>query len=182
MPANYLLPCACGHRTRVDANQAGLTVRCACGTELTVPAMRGLAALERADLPPAAERTAPAGPTWGRRQGLIFLGSVILIAGALAAVAIWFFLIPSPLSLKENYRQATRDALDSMPVEDLIAKWNEYRNGVEQETWEQAINMYEAVVRGWMQWVMLAGGIGCVGLLLIVIGLLMPAKAASHGR
>lgn len=183
MPTNYLLPCTCGKKTTVDANQAGLTVRCACGNELAVPAMRGLATLERVEAAPAAVSDQPAAASaWGARQGLMFLGGVIVLGGALAALAIWFLLIPSPISLQENYQTHSREIINSMPAEDLIARWNAYRNGIEQEQYEMMIDAYEGVVGERRLWIMIAGGFAGFGLLLVVIGLLIPARPAPHGR
>lgn len=181
MPTNYLLPCTCGKKTQVGANQAGLTVRCACGAELTVPAMRGLTALERVEAVTTAESSQPAATTtWGARQGLMFLGGVIVLGAALAALAIRFLLVPSPISLKENYREHSREMINSMPAEDLIAKWNDFRNGIELPQYEQIIEGYERVVDERMLWIKIAGGFGGFGLLLMILGLLIPAKPASH--
>ena len=71
----YLLPCQCGQKLPVDASQAGLRVRCACGAEPQVPTLRGLAALERATATSSAA-TAPGSlgaATSGRLSGPVDL-------------------------------------------------------------------------------------------------------------
>ncbi|MHC4405869.1 MAG: hypothetical protein ACYTG0_40010, partial [Planctomycetota bacterium] len=78
MSAKYLLPCSCGQKIPVGATQAGGGLRCECGAELEVPALRELTQLDRAEVKPT--RRAPA-PSWGSRQSVFFLGLVVMAAG-----------------------------------------------------------------------------------------------------
>jgi len=69
MKIEYLLPCSCGEKLVVDRSQAGLSKRCTCGRDVTVPTLRGLEQLERAA--PAEEtiariRQAGSGPCFCR--------------------------------------------------------------------------------------------------------------------
>ncbi|HVA46066.1 MAG TPA: hypothetical protein VNH11_06800 [Pirellulales bacterium] len=178
MPTNYLLPCACGKKTTVDAGQAGLNVRCQCGAELAVPTMRGLSSLERIEAAPTVERGEPA-VTWGPRQGLMFLGGTILAAASLAALWFWWS-IPAAPSLRDDYQEQTRQAIGQLPPEKIVDLWHEFRTGIEQPQWEMALDRYDAIVRDRMQWEMLVGGVAAVGLLLVVIGLLIGPKAMGR--
>lgn len=74
----YLLPCSCGKaKLEVDSSQSGLAFPCPeCGTQLTVPTMRGLRELEIAGSN-SDERIS----TWGAREGLLIIAAVLVISG-----------------------------------------------------------------------------------------------------
>lgn len=80
----YLLPCTCGNRVEVDATQAGLMVECTCGSKLKVPSMRGLAECERVE-----EQAQSSTSNWGAGHGLLLLGGVVFLLGAVFAVYCW---------------------------------------------------------------------------------------------
>ncbi len=75
----YYLPCSCGKKIEVDAGQAGLSVRCQCGADLTVPTMRGLKQLEPVEAPSEVVAAETQQANWGARQGVVFLGLVVLL-------------------------------------------------------------------------------------------------------
>jgi hypothetical protein len=185
MPTHYLLPCQCGKKTEIDSSQSGLTIRCACGTELTVPAMRGLAALERLEAAPRAVVSEP-GPSWGAQQGFVFLGSTIVVVAALAAFAIWWFRMPEPLALNENYQETNRAIIDQQPPDALIVIWQDARNGIEQRQGEEMLDHLDRVIAEVLGWEMIFGAIGAVGLVLVLIGLFMrvgrPAATLTPAR
>src|SRR5487761_135342 len=111
MQTRYLLPCRCGKKIEVDAHQSGLVVRCACGAQQPVPTLRGLAVLERTEA--ASLPSAPAASGWGPRQGLVFLGLVVIALSLLS----WFALrlnLPDPVTPKENYRELDRDYIGEL--------------------------------------------------------------------
>lgn len=176
MATNYLLPCTCGKKIEVDSGQAGLNVRCACGAELSVPTMRGLAALERVEAAPRASAAAPAS-TWGPRQGLMFLGSAVLVAAALAAFYFWWRMPPAP-SLDPQYQEFNRAFIDEKSPEELMEFWQECRAGIAQPMWEMQLDAYDQIVEVLMQWEMLIGGVAALGLVLIIIGLSIRPKRA----
>ncbi len=78
MKTKYLLSCSCGRKHPVEATQAGQTLRCTCGEELTVPTMQRLRRLERIDEPDPREVAASA---WSLRQKLVLVGAVIAALG-----------------------------------------------------------------------------------------------------
>lgn len=185
MPTHYLLPCQCGKKTEIDSSQSGLTVRCSCGTGLTVPPMRGLSVLERVEAAPREVISEPA-PSWGAGQAVMFLGSTILVIAALAAFCVWWFRMPEPLTLIDNYQETNRAFIDQQPPDALIAMWQDYRNGVEQRPAEEMLDRYDRVVAEVLAWEMICGGVGAGGLVLVVIGLFMqagrPASALTPAR
>jgi hypothetical protein len=86
----FLLPCQCGQKLQVSADQAGDEVPCACGRTVAVPTLRGLQSLERlqSDSPASA-----AARQWNFRSGLGFLGLAISLVG-LALVGVTFAVGP----------------------------------------------------------------------------------------
>ena len=188
MPTTYLLPCQCGKKNEVDSSQAGLSVRCECGAELAVPTMRGLSALERVEAAPRAVSSQPAA-AWGARQGIIFLGSTIMLFAALAALAIWWIRMPIPPTLHAAYQEEIRSEIDRRSPEELMQLWQHLRSGVEESSAEHMLDNYEARVADAIASEMVAGGFAAIGLLLVLIGVVQrprPAIArspatAAHG-
>jgi hypothetical protein len=176
MATHYLLPCQCGKKNEVDSNQAGLTVRCECGADLPVPAMRGLANLERVERAPAA--SVASGMTWGRRQGLIFLGSVLLAFSALAALFFWAQM-PSWPVLLPDYQLRNRQNNEQLSPEDSFNEWRELQKGIVLPEMEAHLNVIERITSDLMQWEMVCGGVAAVGLLLVVVGLSMSSRPRS---
>ncbi|HET6880317.1 MAG TPA: hypothetical protein VFI31_09190 [Pirellulales bacterium] len=173
MATRYLLPCQCGKKSEVDANQAGLTVRCACGAELAVPAMRGLATLEKVESAPAAAPTSAA-PAWGARQGVMFLGAAILIVAGLAALFFWIRFV-EPVTLRPDYQEVNRERNEELSLEDSFAEWREkLQKGIEIPELEMQLEKYEEYNEGIMQWEFVCGGFAAIGLLLMVVGLFLP--------
>jgi len=74
----YLLPCSCGEKIPVRSTQAGETVRCACGAELEVPTMQEVTLLQKAEPAPDAGHARSA-TSWGRREGWMLFGTILLI-------------------------------------------------------------------------------------------------------
>lgn len=164
MATHYLLPCQCGKKNEVDSSQAGLHVRCECGAELPVPTMRGLSALERIDR--AAEKPGAAGGSnWGRRQGLMFLGGVLLAGAALVALFFWS-LFPTRPMLQFDY-----EAQQQLSPVDSFAEWRELQKGIELPEAEMHVIRFEQITDELWKWEMVCGGIAGVGLLLIIVGL-----------
>jgi hypothetical protein len=185
MPVNYLLPCQCGKKTEIDSSQAGLSVRCACGAELVVPTMRGLAALERVE---AAPRDLPlqSEAAWGARQGLRFLGSTIVVVAALAALGIWWARMPQAPTLLEGYQEQNRGFVDQQDLEALMLIWRDLRGGIEHPGAEAYLDKYDSAVAEVLGWEMVIAAFGAVGLVLLVTGLLLrpgtPARPPAAAR
>ncbi|HEV3338897.1 MAG TPA: hypothetical protein VG125_01025 [Pirellulales bacterium] len=188
MPTHYLLPCPCGKKTEIDSSQAGLSVRCACGAELAVPTMRGLAALQRVESEP---RDVPSEPArdWGAQQGLIFLGSTIVVVAALGAFGFWWFKMPQPLTVDVNYKENHRAFIDQVwqqSPEELIPIWQDFRDGIEKEQIEKMLDRYDALVAEVLGWEKVCAGVGAVGLVLVAVGLFTragpPARTLTPAR
>lgn len=111
----YLLPCPCGQKLPVDASQAGLHIRCTCGTELHVPTLRGLTALERASAGGARVTGARTG-TWGPKQAVAFLG-LSMVTVAVAAAAVLWLTYPKPPVYP---RAVVEEYLSTLSVQELF--------------------------------------------------------------
>lgn len=175
MAAHYLLPCQCGKKNEVDSSQAGLQVRCECGVQLAVPTMRGLAGLERVER--SAEQTrAAAGGAWGRKQGLMFLGGVLVIGAALIGLLFWS-LLPNRPMIQFDY-----ETLQRLSLEQSFAEWHELQKGVVIPEAEMHIAYYERVTDGLWQWEMVCAGFAALGATLIIVGLALPSNRLPTPR
>jgi len=116
----YLLPCPCGQKLPVDASQAGLHVRCTCGTELHVPTLRDLKVLERASA--GGSRTTGAGATgaqagtWGPKQAVAFLGLSMVTVAVTAAAVLWLTYPKPPV----YPRAVVEEYLNTLSVKELF--------------------------------------------------------------
>lgn len=177
----YLLPCSCGHKLRIDRSQAGLSLSCPqCGAEVAVPTLRGLDRLEQ--VVPAVSK---ASGEWGLRQGVLFLGC--LIAGvALAFVAILWLTRPI-------YSQEHQDALieaagstadlDQMSIVQTFYLWRELQVPPDMASVNEfrlMLMYYELALSQFRQRMMIAMGILIVGLLIAGIGLTIPKPTAAR--
>ena len=178
MTAYYLLPCSCGKKIEVDAGQSGLNVRCSCGAELTVPAMRGLSQLERASEPPAGRPVEAPASTWGARQAQLFLGVLIMLGAAAFAVFAIYDYPPRP-QLAPNYRELNRQEIEQMKLSQTWELWRELRKDFSSEEELPIMELYKHVEKNARLQLILIGVIGGVGLLLVVAGLMMRRPVTS---
>ena len=178
MRTSYLLPCSCGKKIEVDANQSGLAVRCQCGAEQTVPTLRGLAALERVE---AAElASAKAGPSWSVRQGLIFLGLVILVGSLIGWLVLRLTIRPQPITPFENFQEFNRQYINELAHETLIAEWDKYRKGIEDPEWRMAMDYFLTREQEYHQALYVVAFVAAVGLVTLIIGLCMPKTRTAQ--
>lgn len=82
MSAQYLLPCGCGQRVRVEGAQAGGEVVCVCGKKLKVPTLRGLRQLEAAPDAEGASRRSTS-RSWSPLRGALFSCGLVVLVGSL---------------------------------------------------------------------------------------------------
>lgn len=120
MADQYLLPCpACQEKLPVETRQAGTSVRCSCGAQLQVPALRQLHSLQRVET--EAEQKPPR--EWGPRQGLMLLGLTVLVAaGSAAGYCAAIRPVDERLGLEELIR-SHHQAIDKMPIDATWRVW-----------------------------------------------------------
>lgn len=129
MSVKYLLPCACGAKTPLEAGQAGQRVLCACGATLTAPTMRGLAQLEKltaADPPPRRGRQ------WSRSQGILFSGGAIVAILGLVLAAYFGVVYSTAESrmaeIRGHYQHAMEDTrFDDLSPSELLEAWKMFQ-------------------------------------------------------
>lgn len=128
MSTRYLLPCSCGKKTPVAVAQAGGTVTCTCGSNLTVPTLRGIRELE-----PEAESVArPHKRGWSATQGYLFsFGILAALIGA--AVGGWQFFIYTELEPYTVDQTAAANASMDADVDqmDLLESLDEWKHTLE---------------------------------------------------
>ena len=128
MSRQYLLPCSCGKLARVQASQAGQSLRCKCGRTLAVPTLRQLR-----QLPPTPDAEGDAAPKaasakWSQLQGGTFVGGLVL---SVIALGFFGYLLsqrlrqPEPASPFDRFLQ--QEDLTDMPAADAWAAWQAYR-------------------------------------------------------
>ncbi len=125
MKTLYLLPYSCGKKIEVDGGQAGLTARCSCGAEVPVPTMRGLATLERVE--PRALPSQRPRADWGTRQGIIFLGLVIIFAASIGGAYTWYTTPWEKPELVDDFREIDRGLVEKLTLEELWVSWHTYQ-------------------------------------------------------
>ncbi len=121
----YLLPCSCGQTTPIEISQAGETITCQCGAELTIPALREIRKLKPAQ-DTAPPRRAPAA-NWTLAQRLMFAIGLAIAAFGLARAA-YFQFGRSTLDTREvadwdTHLDTDREMLENMNLEQAWESW-----------------------------------------------------------
>jgi len=176
MSVSYRLPCKCGQTVLVERSQAGLSVICSCGTQLEVPTIRGLSALE-----PVHNTPEKAG--WTAQYGLLLIGALIVaIAGGAAAYRI-ARLPADPYSEKQIDQGMQQKAaeIDAMNPGKVLEAWQEFRAGLYVQDVAPERN-YHKGRDAYQRWTWVLAGVAAAGLLFCVIviatGAGQPKRAA----
>jgi hypothetical protein len=150
----------------VTTGQAGGQARCECGAAVDVPTVRGLRALE--EVPEATVRPKP----WSTRNGLLFLGAVIVFGG----LALAGFLHVRAAQVQP--RGSFADDIRTMSPRDTWDLWSSFlRHGIGWSRAKgpeqiQAIKDYE-ILKSW-EWIAL--GLAGAGVVVIVVGLTLVGQ------
>ena len=181
----YLLPCtSCGQDTAVETRQAGDTVDCRCGKRLDVPTLRQLTALKPAADALPDELLDGATPTrrWSARQGLLLLGSVILLVTFGFGLYVWsdrpqrptFDITTDLAGVDDQIQQLT-------PMETwFLWKVEILERGFLTQT-PPALVAYETRRALHQQKYLIVGFFAAIGGLVLVAGLLWRPPAAASG-
>jgi hypothetical protein len=166
MTIRYWLDCPCGQRLAVDTTQAGESVRCVCGADLQVPALREMSCLETA-VTNKAPNARQGKHFWGKRQSRIFLATFITV-GAVGA-----------LLLLELMRPRLVD-VELLPPVQVWTMWQDLRRGPDRNlaAAEQQIIDSQGVFRAGE---MIMAVCAAAGILLMVVGYAMPGPRPSRG-
>ena len=163
MSVRYRLPCQCGQTVLVERSQAGLSVTCSCGTQLEVPTIRGLNALE-------AVHNAPEKAGWTAQYGLLLIGLLIATAAGGAAVYRVARLPVDPYDEKQIDLEMHKKAaeIDGMSPGKVLEAWQEFRGGLYIED-DRPERNYRAGRAAYQRWSWVLAGIAAAGLLFCVI-------------
>jgi hypothetical protein len=131
MSVQYLLPCSCGQKVRVEAAQAGGQASCGCGKALTVPTLRALRQLEVAE-PDKETRSRGVGSSWSRLQGAMFsLGLIVACVSLLvAAYNLRDFLGASTLTEDQTplLNQWEAETIDQFTLQESVEAYQQMRD------------------------------------------------------
>jgi hypothetical protein len=129
--AQYLLPCSCGQKVRVETAQAGGQVACGCGQALAVPTLRGLRALEEAAPDKAAIERA-AGRQWSPLQGAMFSIGLLVAVVSLGVVGytLWNYVQATPYTRDPSQEIIAYEGgqIDQLPAADSLDVFYEMRD------------------------------------------------------
>lgn len=166
MTTQYLLPCACGKKNEVGSNQAGLTITCSCGAEVSVPMLRNLKQLEQAQ-----PRTAARKPgEWSLPHGIVSLGVVVFAISLAVGAVLWAKLPVTPEIIVDW--ESNRLDLDGKSYKEVIEVWYELRRGLRKGELPIMTAHAEQVDKH-MELVWVDVGVGVVGIATIVAGVVM---------
>jgi hypothetical protein len=184
MSQQFLLPCACGQKVRVEPAQAGGRVSCRCGQSLTVPTLRGLRELEPAkELAPA-----KAAPGWSRIHGAIFALSLLVAGSGLAVIGVYAAIYAAAMQrTTDRTDDVIREFDQTQPIESLtplgaLLEWqSQVVPGLHVEVRPDWVDAKAAAARA-LHWIrlgacLLAGGlIPAIATLYIGRGRMNPSK------
>jgi len=163
----YRLTCRCGAAVPVTPGQAGGVARCpACGGGVDVPRLRDLAACVPAEPDAARAGRSRSGP-WGRCQAGLFLGLVIAIVAAAAALLVPRLEIGGPALIPDE--AMIRAVVESSDLPTILQVWAGLRDsGVDRGAMPEELRLQRAAgMAGWISGLCWAvsglGGLVAVG-------------------
>ncbi len=176
MSQKFALPCpACDDATAVSAAQAGETIVCSCGQELTVPTLRKLQTLPfSASSEPAETRQ----PAWQLRHAA--LSAALCLAAVAGGIGGYLFTqrpVP-PAKLDRQLLAQAAQQLETMPLEHTWHFWQHvlHREGLQAVPTMSEV-AYVQALRAWRVQLGLAWGLA--GLATATAGCLWLGKPRS---
>jgi hypothetical protein len=169
----FLVPCSCGQKLIVGANQAGELIHCRCGKTIEVPTLRELNRLERV----VDRRAAPPPATWNKRKGLILLGVVIAV-GALATAGFLELRRPPPMEAALLKRR-----VDHMTPAQAWGQWMQLSAGISQPlspVQAYYLDQNKIAWNNWTNFFIASLSLAGIGALLLVIGLALPRQPQAR--
>ncbi|MCI0358974.1 MAG: hypothetical protein L0211_10890 [Planctomycetaceae bacterium] len=179
MSAQYLLPCACGQKVRVEPAQAGGQVACACGAKLYVPTLRGLRQLEAA---PPDKSVRSAGRQWGPVRGAMFSIGLLVTVISLLVLAYTYLQFAAASDWTQDQtpliHEAEGQAIEKMGLMESLEAFYILRNEGLGEPVEPFWVTAQKVVAEKRALMIGAGSLALAGAIAAIASLLIrPARA-----
>jgi len=178
---DYLLPCSCGQKLRVTAAQAGAQVACVCGSNLSVPTLRGLRQLEIA--PP--ESTAKSAGHWSAVHGALFASGLLIASIGLLFLAFYGLRYvqlgghPIMRDITDQVVKAEQLRIDKLTPVEALAEWSEnVKEGLgepEEPPWVKA----NKVMAGYKAYIRASTIALIVGAALAGMALILPRSSVA---
>ncbi|MBM4087940.1 MAG: hypothetical protein FJ276_00705 [Planctomycetes bacterium] len=176
----YKLPCSCGHTLVIDVAQAGGSMRCRCGRDLEVPALRHIRQLDLATDDPGV--TGRRGASWGLRQGALFAAGAVLIAIGLTAAAYYQWhrwRLDVDAVAWENLDEELK-MIDQASINQCWTTWLKIRDAEIGPYNPPEFIMNRAVSAAWLKIVIGGLSVAALGLVLVVSAFLVPSSRADE--
>ena len=123
--AAHWLPCPqCQNRLRVEASQAGQSLRCSCGADVEAPTLRGLAELE--PIVEAEHRRSG----WGAKQGLALVAAVAAVFALAGAGYIEWSVFGKVVQPEPDVKRAAVQQIESMSPGEAWYFWQTLKAGL----------------------------------------------------
>ena len=182
MSAIYLLPCHGESTVEVTTAEAGRTVPCPCGKEVTVPTFR-----EIQQLPKKQIATDDDGAVWSIQQGVLFSVGLVLLAGALVAIALFGYqrmqLNTEEIVVRQEYLDAWDAQIMGLDAEATLDGWNKYLNQpLPENRRPPPFEVDRAEARSLMWKMAIAAGFGVVGAGLMIVSTTLKPRPSSVKR
>jgi hypothetical protein len=171
---SYLLPCSCGRSVAIRPRQAGETVRCACGQELTAPSMGEIRRLPTAGVS-ASQPKIVVKSKWGGAQRLVAAGVVVLALAGILTVVLAYDQHTFNKMVDEAIRQQRESVRLKGTWESLIHFRSQLAPGIDlpiaaqftEQRQRLAVDMVIAIV------------LGTIGIILVGIGIAALTRKRS---
>jgi hypothetical protein len=173
--AQYLLPCECGRKLTITKADAGERLPCECGRTVDVPTLREIQSLETV----AAAAPGPVRRAWGKRQGLLFLGASLVVGAIVAGASLFILKPPTEAEIFKEVKDATHVDVDKLTPAGAWLQWNVVREGLLRRPTELEFGAVQYVHFNrvsWHYWTYIAAGIGGLGIVMSLIGLMIPQR------
>ncbi len=159
MSVKYLLPCpSCGEKIPVETAQAGQEINCKCGSNVPVPTMAGIRALQRS-APSPEERRPPS--RWEARHGVLLVGAAITCAALVMTANVY------------NRRPRSIDVEELHPLQ-VWMEWQYLREGVRRPSFEP--NVIQMMYGHYRRWMNVSLAIVAVGVVIMLSSACIPKR------
>lgn len=149
--AKYLLPCSCGKQLPVETSQAGERITCDCGKEIEVPTLLKLRQLDHV---PSEDVAVVRRRSWGGRQRMLLLGSVLALAGL--AWTAWCFHTRPRFDL----------TITTAPAAFTLDFWDSLKGGIDAPTYSERVISFDRVWR--TRWIVVGLAVAGLGLAMVI--------------